>query len=253
MTLSKGAVLASAVLVACGGKVTSSSGTNGGTTDAGNSPACVAAAEAIAAKLSGQSCTIVVMLSASDVHISHYAIFCGPYEKLDEAAAKKQTMTDTGWFGPCAHAASIAGPIPADEFVFWEAPTDPGVCACCGSPGWIAAASARNGLTVFGTLMGMDGPIKYPRTWQPASDLGSDCTAPVKMPAARGFDFESVTQSKLDDTSIQSALGVVWNTALPLAVSSKQSIFDAMVLRYADTYLSMQPSEYVVFVNSGTQ
>lgn len=242
-----------------GSDASAGGGGSSGTADAssgGSSAECETAASAVAAKLggAGSSCTVTVRLSASLV-IEGYAVSCGSYSKVDETSARNQVMTDTGLTFGCFPAKSLTGSTPADEFVFSE-PASFTKCSCCGN-GWIAAASARSGLTVFGTMLAVGGtsqPAKsYPATWQPASDLGSGCNAWTKLPPARGFDFTSIANqgAQLDTATVESALAAVWTTALPVGIAKKQNVFDVVVLRYLASFSDNSTPDYVVLVNSG--
>ncbi len=283
MRLLRGVALATLVLAGCGGSVISADNASGGSAGTGGavgtggsggtgggagagavggsagfdagSPVCQAAANKLADELGGaaSSCTVAVRLSSSFA-IQGYAVFCSGYAKPDEATARNQAQTDTGLTYGCSPAPSLTGSQPGDEFVFLE-PATAAACACCGD-GWVAAVSARNGLTVFGQplLMGAKPDGKgYPAIWKPASDLASHCPAPAPLPSARGFDFAGFSSqgAKLDDASIHSALEAVWQTALPAAYAKKQYIFDAVVLRSAGTFMDSVPADYIVLVNSG--
>jgi len=224
--------------------------------DAGSSPACEAAAESLAAKLggAGASCTVAVRLSASSSAVLGYALFCGSYATLDEAQARERAKTDTGFDDACSSQPSLTGSAPNDEFVFFKE-TSYAACACCGD-GWVTSVSARNGLSVFGgSVLAAGPPIGkgYPTTWAPASDLASGCGSSAPLPAARGFDFASVSSqgATLDEATIQSALSAVWSTALPNALVKKQYIFDAVVLRHLGSGQDNGFPELIVLVNSG--
>lgn len=270
--------LASLVVIGCGGSVINGSsgsggsgpgtntggnaGTGGGPSGSGGSPggggaSCEAAADAIVANLGGAgatSITVAVRLAAPTLEIQGYRAFTGLNKQVDEAAARDQAQTDTGFTFGCSPAKSVSGSTPTDEFVFSE-PASLAQCACCGD-GWLAAVSARSGLTVFGTALSVGGVAQnskpYPASWKPASDLVQGCPAPIKMPPARGFDFIAIDKqgAVLDAASVQSAVSAVWKTAMPLALSRNEKVFDAVVLRYVGSFYDNSAPEYVVLVNT---
>jgi hypothetical protein len=222
--------------------------------DAGTVSTCDAQAELLAGEIqiADSSCATVVRLSEANLAVEGYALVCGGYGSTDEASARAQASAATGYGNACSAPPSLSGSQPLDEFVFWQ-PASAAACACCGD-GWVMAVSARNALTVLGGAISAGGPVaglSYP-AWADASELGSGCQSDVELPGARGFDLTSPSEpaAPLDDATVHAALDAVWHTALPLALTKKHYVFDAVVLRYAATFGGAGP-ELVVFVNSG--
>jgi hypothetical protein len=204
---------------------------------------CTDLVDAISQKTSGAgvTCSSVVRLDYETSAILGYAIFCGPYTSVDEGTARATAQADTGfgqsgWF--------LSGPTPEDEYVF-EQPA--------GDFGGASAVSALSGLTVFGgsIVWGGAGAITYPSSWGPAQDLGSRCPAPAPAPPARGFNLDS--GNALSMAEVDSALAVVWQTALAGGLWKNAYVFDAVVLLYPPSVGAFDPTtaEWVVIVNSG--
>src|SRR5262249_41726254 len=102
---------------------------------------CTAIADAIGAKvnISEVPCTTVVRLDYQTFAPKGFSILCGGSNDLvDEATARAVAQADTG-FGQSG--TLLSGPMPVDEFVFYEAP---------GDFGGVGVVSSVGGLSVFG-------------------------------------------------------------------------------------------------------
>lgn len=230
------------------GTTTSSGGGAGATTSSssgagGQSPGCEAAIDAIAMETSGQgSCTAVVRLDYASLEILGFQIVCGPYGQPTETSARTLAQQDTG-FGQTGE--SLAGALPADEFVFWQS---------AGDFGGSAAVSRRNGLSVFGgsTVWGGQGDITYPKSWKPADAIGIGCTSPG-VPGPQGTGWDLGGGQPLSQAQVGAALAVVWQTALPGGMWKGGYVFDEVVLLYPRSVGAFDPTnaEWIVLVNSG--
>lgn len=187
------------------------------------------------------ACTVVVRLAYTDKAVLGYAVRCGKYAATTEETARKEAAAATG-FG--ATSPLISGPDPQDEFVFFQAPADIGD---------VAAVHRRSGLAVFGgSIIGLGkGDISFPKQWRPASELGSGCSGGITPAPARGYDLRDGKELAAED--VQGALGVVWQTAVPLAMAKANYVFDAMVLLYPRSVFGFDPTtaEWIVLVNGG--
>jgi hypothetical protein len=232
---------------AAGGAATGGSGGQGGFLDASAGETGRADCAAIAARIASQTamagtCTAVVRLDYSTLTILSHAFVCGKYASPDEATARKTASTDATfqYAGPAGDGSLLSGPDPADEWVFFQSPSD---------FGGVAAVSARSGLTVFaGSIVWMGtGDIIVPSTWD-TSDLGSGC-APLPRPSIRGFNLGSSEAG----ASFDEAADVVLQTALPAAFWQWGYVFDVVVLLYPRSVGAFVPekAEYIVLVNAG--
>lgn len=154
----------------------------------------------------------------------------------------------------CFDPPSLTGSTPKDDFVFFQPPSLACANVCCGN-GWLTAVSARNSLTLFGATLGIGPDVgpSYPGSWEATSDVGWDCSEAVGKPSARGFDLSSAPATPpqpLDAGSLAQALDRVWHTPVPLGLSQRQGLFDAVALRYQ---YSTGPSgiQWLVLLNSG--
>lgn len=201
--------------------------------------------QAQASKLSGEfgivgSCTGVVRLDYTTLKVLSYAVECGKYQPVTESSARQVAKSKTGYG---EGSALISGANPEDEFVFYQAPSDIGN---------VAAVNARSGVAVFGgSIIGLGkGEISYPTEWRSPADIGSGCGG-VTINQSRGLDLRD--GKALDEASVKSAVAVVEQTALPLAMAQNSYVFDAMVLLYPRSVFAFDPAtaEWVVLVNSG--
>ena len=205
----------------------------------GGTPSCTDIAASIAkqTQIIG-SCTAVVRLTYTTLtHLGHQFV-CGKYAQTDEAKALAQATQDTGFGGKL-----ISGPLPTDEWVFYDSP---------GDFGGVSAVSARTGLSVFGggiVWMGK-GKVVWPSSWL-HDPLGQGC-APVPIPQARGFLLQGTSQP-LPQLEVDKAVKKVWSTALPAGLAQWGYLFDVLVLSYPPMVGPFDPSsaEYVVLINSG--
>ncbi|MFI5299456.1 MAG: hypothetical protein ACHREM_15295 [Polyangiales bacterium] len=223
-----------------------------------SSARCDALAAAIAAKIvpSTGSCTTVVRLDGTTMSPIAYQMICGAHGATNESEALKQAISDTGIPGAgCFGGASVSGATPADEYVFF-APASAGACACCGD-GWVGAVSARTGLTVLGgaiTIGSGDGLI-FPKSWSPASELGSDCPNTVAVPTLRGWNVTELggpasTPPTLDAATLSAAANALQSTALLQALAQQSYLFDGVVLKYV-AQVGGASAEVIVLLNSG--
>jgi hypothetical protein len=228
--------------------------------DTRDATACVADTDALVAKIvpGTGSCTTVLRLPRAGGSILSYKMFCAPYGRIDEAAAAKQSQSETGvGTGGCFGSKSVTGAKAEDEFLFYQG-ASAAACACCGD-GWFTAVSVRNALTVAGgdIRFGPEAPgLAFPKTFDPPTDLGSACTTSIPLPTMRGFDLTKMggpgtPPPALSAPLMESVLRTVWSTALPEALGRKQYIFDAMVLLYASRATDPTDTELVVLLNSG--
>jgi hypothetical protein len=227
-----------------GGNGTGGGSGGGGSAGAGGTPVDCSD---LVAKIASQTqilgtCTAVVRLDWTSLKIISHAFVCGKYAPTDETAARASASAAAVF--PYASGAGqgtlISGPVPQDEWVFRQSPTD---------FGGAAAVSARSGLTVFaGSIVwaGM-GDIMLPAAWD-ETDLGSGCASPTGV-TVRGFDLASGRATE----SVTAPANVVLATALPSAFAQWGSIFDIVVLSYPRTIGNFDPStaEYIVLVNAG--
>jgi hypothetical protein len=191
-------------------------------------------------------CTAVVRVDYQSFAILGYQLICGPKATVTEAQARATANTDSGYGASADTAPALNPPDPADEYVFLESH---------GDPGGAAAVSARNGLTVFGggVVFAGKGDIKYPATWKPAADLGSNCLRAEGIPSARAW----AVGADVTATGIAAAIDAVAGTALPAAMWRSGRVIDAVVLAYARSVgiVSTSPNnfsnaEWIVLINS---
>lgn len=188
------------------------------------------------------SCSGVVRLDYDSMAILGWQLVCGSYRAVTEADARAQAQADAG-FG--SGGSMLNAPDPEDEFVFLEPP---------GDFGGAAAVSARNGKTVFGgsiVWMGT-GEIIWPETWRPAEDLGSGCPRHPGTVSARGYSL-AAGEVPVETSDITAAVGVVWDTALPMGMATSGYVFDAVVILYARSVGAFDPTsaEWIVVLNGG--
>lgn len=188
----------------------------------------------------GGMCTSVVRLDYQTREIKSAFMACAPAVAVTPVRARERAEKDTG-FG--AEAQMISGLAPADEYVFWEPPTD---------RGGVSAVSARSGLTVFGgsIVMNEKGGVVYPASFVHPATLGLGCGSSAPLPPARGLDVGTIED--LSQADVEAALGAVWSTALPDALAIGSTLLDAMVLLYPPQVGLADPSamEWVVLLNS---
>ncbi|HEY2904030.1 MAG TPA: hypothetical protein VGL59_25810 [Polyangia bacterium] len=191
-------------------------------------------------------CTAVVRVDYQSFAIFGYQLICGPKATVTEAQARATANTDTGYGASADTAPALNPPDPADEYVFFQAPND---------LGGAAAVSARNGQTVFGggVVFAGKGDIKYPATWKPAADLGSNCLRAEGIPSSRG----RAVGADATTTGIAAAIDAVSGTAIPAAMWRSGRVIDAVVLAYARSVgivnggaNTFADAEWIVLVNS---
>jgi hypothetical protein len=230
--------------------------------DTADATACVADTDALVAKIEPGvgSCTTVLLLTWNGGLIRAYKMFCGPYGRIDEATAAKQSQMETGvGVADCFGSKSVTGEKAEDEFLFFQG-ASAAACDCCGD-GWFTAVSARNALTVVGgdiVFGDGSGAAHFPKSLDPATDLGTACATGIPLPRVRGFDLTKMggpgtAPPALPAPVMEAALRTIWRTALPEALARKQYIFDAMVLLYSSMAVPIPDSEpiLVVLLNSG--
>jgi hypothetical protein len=188
----------------------------------------------------GGMCTSVVRLDYQTRKLKAFHVACAPAAAVTPERARKRAEMDTG-FG--AEAQAISGLDPADEYVFWEPPSD---------HGGASAVSARNGATVFGgsIVMNEKGSVVHPTSFLHPASIGPGCGSSAAVPPARGLSLE--TLDELPASDVDAALSVVWTTALPDALATGSTLLDAMVLLYPPQVGVFDPeaAEWVVLLNS---
>jgi hypothetical protein len=201
---------------------------------------CQGAMQLVAGQMKAMACTTVVRVAYDSLGLLGYQVLCGGFTKLDEAKARAVAQADTG-FG--LNAESLAGPDPADVFVFRQPPWD---------FGGVGVVSAHTGLSVFGgsIVWSGTGAITWPVTpWQPPGLMGGPECAVAMWPSWRGFDL---SEGAYTDAAAQLALQAAWNTALPAGISTLQYITEAVVLLYPRTVgkFNGANAEWIVLLNS---
>lgn len=257
-TLLRAGIPAAALVAGCGGSVETSPNGNGGgatttststvtsttsTTSTTSSAGCTAIVDAIAANMKGpEACTATVRLDYVSRAILGFAVTCAPYHIIDESTARATAQADTGQ----GQSGQLLGPPPPeDAWVFWQP---------AGDFGGSAAVAARSGTSVFGgtTVWSGMGDITHPKAWQPPSAVGVGCgQVGISVPPARGFDLGS--GAALAKASVDAALAVVWETAIPLGLLQGGYLFDGVVLLYPRSVGAFDPAsaEWIVLVDSG--
>ncbi len=229
--------------------------------DLGASP-CTPFVDALAAQVTGTSCTTVVRFDAARALLG-YRVLCGALAPtpLDEAAARATAYADTGFGTQCGSAplGGTTAPAPTfDELVLVEPDRSNADCVCCDG-GWVAAVSQASGQAVFGAgLAFVSGPsssrITFPVTWSAPAELAAGCDGSLSIAPldARGWDLRlGTSEAVLDASDLASLREVVARTALPSALArAGHQLVNALALAYPGA----QPgtTEWVVFVNSRT-
>lgn len=202
---------------------------------------CEDVAEAIARAADGNACTAVVRLDYLTRAIKSVRLVCAQAAIVTATGARKVAERATG-FG--AGAQLVSGLAPADEYVFWEPPSD---------SGGVAAVSARNGQPVFGGSIVWDGEgtVVYPVAFNHPATSGPTCGSSAAQPPARGIDLTTIDE--LPAAEVDAALDAVWTSALPDGLARRATLQDAMVLLYPPQVGAFEPSsaEWVVMLNSG--
>ncbi len=231
-----------ALAAACGGNSGATPGDAGGdaapdagadsvATDADQdtpaSPSCAAASAALAVMLhatQNAKCTVVVRLDFKSLAVLGYQAVCGPAATVTDAQARATAAADTGYGASAASAPALNPDSPADEFVFYQPPSD---------FGGAGVVSARTGLTVFGggVVFGGHGDISYPKTWRPAAELASGCLPAEGIPSAHGYSIGA----PVTPATIAAAVDAVAHTAVPAAIWRAGQVNDAVALGYART------------------
>ena len=220
-----------------------SAGTNQGGGGTGGTPTnCQELIDSFSEQSSGVvTCTAVVRLDYQSLTLKGYRLICGKYNMVDEATAKSTVQNEIGYG---LDGKVLSGTSPEDEYVFYHSPND---------FGGVGVVSVRSGLPVFGGPIVWNGPgeITYPKSFEPASELGVGCTSSSPQKQARGFELEYGLP--LTEEQMAPVLDKVWSTALPDGLSKNSYVFDEMVLLFPPTVGGLDPeiAEWIVLINSG--
>lgn len=195
----------------------------------------------IAARSAGAACTAVVRLDNETRRIKSARLQCAQPASTSATDARRTAERITG-FG--AEGQLVSGLAPADEYVFWEPPSE---------RGGVAAVSARSGKVVFGgsIVWSDEGKVTFPVSFNHPATVGPTCGSSAPRPPARGINL--VTIDELSAAEVGAALDAVWASALPDGLAKGPGMQDVLVLLYPPKVGPFDPdvAEWVVMVNAG--